>query len=130
MSPVRVSLEDRLLTILAEHGPLTTGRIRRLTGPHLQTSRVAHGRQTVTETQPTATRQQTRLGGLPQLPVRTRPRATGSARATPRVRNALRRLERSGQVSRVKSSVSNNYGGDLWICLDGGAPDLTRGVER
>ena len=124
----RVGFEDQLLAALAEHGPFTTGRLRQLTGPHYQTSRVAHGRQTVAERNEPGLVTRRGWETCPDCGcTETRERSGGWA--TPRVRTALRRLERSGQVTRVKSPVPNNHGGDLWIRLDAGAPDLTRGVE-
>jgi len=106
----RVGLEDQLLAAFAEHGPLTTGR------------------QTVAE--------RNELGLVTRRGWETCPdcgcietRELSGGWATPRVRTALRRLERSGQVTRAKSPVPNNYVGDPWIRLDAGAPDLTRGVE-
>jgi hypothetical protein len=126
---IRVGLEDQLLATLEEHGPLTTGRLRQLTRPHYQNAQVAHGRLTPTDPNTQGLPAKHRWETCPDCQC-TETRELEGGWATPRVRLALRRLERSGQVARIKSPAPNNYGGDLWIRFDPGpTQERTRGIE-
>ena len=125
----RVALEDQLLAALTEHGPLTTGRLRQITSPHYQNARVAHGRLTRTDPNQQGLPARHRWETCPDCQC-TETRELEGGWAAPRVRLTLRRMERNGQVARIKSPVPNNYGGDLWIRLDPGpTQERTRGLE-
>ena len=105
MSPVRVSLEDRLLAVLTEHGPLTTGRLRRLTGPHYQTTRVTHGRQTVTKPRRTGLASRNGWESCPTCRCIQKPRAAGSkGNTTGPHRPATPRKKRTGHAGQVSSA--------------------------
>lgn len=109
---LRLALEDRLLAALRE-GPLTTGHLRELTGPHFTTYRAHHGREVwAPDSAYPFTYTWEACPGCTCTTTRDDTRS-----AAPRVRAALLRLERQDKVIRIRTPIPNNKGGHLWMLI-------------
>ena len=95
-------LDDQLLAALAEFGPQTTGALRVLTSPHIETRRVRHGSWSGQAFTPCPNCECTETVNVDR-----------SAATT--VRIALRRLARQGKVIRLDVDQPNNHGGHGWM---------------